>query len=192
VMKTMNHRDVKAGRDHALFAAVVPAGPRVGDRQRPAVSGMPDDAPSENPGNWRDRNPGYASHGGLTSERHSQKRRAASIAGPLAQLPWNFAKDQFGPQGADFIALMGALMVRTAKDQIRPYLIDPAGFPAHFPSSQKTSSGFPHTRTGEPAMQLEFHQLDRRWEHLRVREPHRQRQLLRRWLRAASRRPSLS
>ena len=27
-------------------------------------------------------------------------------------------------------------------------------------------------------MQLEFHQLDRRWEHLRVRDPHRQRHLL--------------
>jgi len=27
-------------------------------------------------------------------------------------------------------------------------------------------------------MQLEFHQLDRRWEHLRVREPHRHRRLL--------------
>lgn len=27
-------------------------------------------------------------------------------------------------------------------------------------------------------MQLEFHQLDRRWEHLRVREPHRQRRLM--------------
>jgi ParB family chromosome partitioning protein len=27
-------------------------------------------------------------------------------------------------------------------------------------------------------MQLEFHQLDRRWEHLRVRQPHRQRRLL--------------
>jgi ParB family chromosome partitioning protein len=27
-------------------------------------------------------------------------------------------------------------------------------------------------------MQLEFHQLDRRWEHLRVRRPHRQRQLM--------------
>ena len=27
-------------------------------------------------------------------------------------------------------------------------------------------------------MQLEFHQLDRRWEHLRVRKPHRQRRLL--------------
>jgi ParB/RepB/Spo0J family partition protein len=27
-------------------------------------------------------------------------------------------------------------------------------------------------------MQLEFHQLDRRWEHLRIHEPHRQRRLL--------------
>jgi ParB family chromosome partitioning protein len=27
-------------------------------------------------------------------------------------------------------------------------------------------------------MQLEFHQMDRRWEHLRVREPHQQRRLL--------------
>jgi ParB family chromosome partitioning protein len=27
-------------------------------------------------------------------------------------------------------------------------------------------------------MHLEFHQLDRQWEHLRVREPHRQRRLL--------------
>ena len=27
-------------------------------------------------------------------------------------------------------------------------------------------------------MQLELHQLDRRWEHLRVRDPHRQRRLL--------------
>src|ERR1039457_5908725 len=29
-----------------------------------------------------------------------------------------------------------------------------------------------------PTMQLEFHQLDRRWEHLRVRDPQRQRRLL--------------
>jgi len=27
-------------------------------------------------------------------------------------------------------------------------------------------------------MQLEFHQLERRWEHLRVRDPRRQRRLL--------------
>ena len=30
----------------------------------------------------------------------------------------------------------------------------------------------------EPGMVLEFHQLDRRWEHLRVRSPERQKRLL--------------
>jgi ParB/RepB/Spo0J family partition protein len=30
----------------------------------------------------------------------------------------------------------------------------------------------------QATMQLEFHQLDRRWEHLRVRQPHRQRRLM--------------
>src|SRR5207248_3021293 len=30
----------------------------------------------------------------------------------------------------------------------------------------------------QATMQLEFHQLDRRWEHLRVRQPHRQRHLM--------------
>src|ERR1019366_1008530 len=54
-----------------------------------------------------------------------------------------------------------------------------AQFPAHFPFSRKrpvpvSSILGPSKRT----MQLEFHQLDRRWEHLRVREPHRQRHLL--------------
>ena len=40
-------------------------------------------------------------------------------------------------------------------------------------------------------MQLEFHQLDRRWEHLRVRDPRRgSAGCWRRWLKAASRRPS--
>src|SRR5438876_199650 len=54
-------------------------------------------------------------------------------------------------------------------------------FPAHFPlPPQKTRSRLPHTdfSTREQAMQLEFHQLDRRWEHLRVRRPDRQRRLL--------------
>jgi hypothetical protein len=59
---------------------------------------------------------------------------------PLNQLPWNVAKDQFGPQGADFIAVMGALMVRAAKDQIRPYLADPKAVPGTLPLSAKDQS----------------------------------------------------
>jgi hypothetical protein len=39
-------------------------------------------------------------------------------------------------------------------------------------------------------MQLEFHQLDRRWEHLRVRQPHLQRRLLASLAESGSRRPS--
>jgi ParB family transcriptional regulator, chromosome partitioning protein len=55
-------------------------------------------------------------------------------------------------------------------------------FPAHFPlPPKKTSSSRLHTESRShraAAMQLEFHQLDRRWEHLRVRHPQRQRRLL--------------
>jgi len=45
---------------------------------------------------------------------------------PLNQLPWGLAKDQFGAQGAEFIGVMGALLVRTAKDQFRAYVIGTA------------------------------------------------------------------
>jgi ParB family chromosome partitioning protein len=52
-------------------------------------------------------------------------------------------------------------------------------FRAEFPISRKRP--VPACRILNPergTMQLEFHQLDRRWEHLRVREPQRQRRLL--------------
>jgi hypothetical protein len=49
---------------------------------------------------------------------------------PLNQLPWEFAKDQLGVQGADFIGVMGALILRSAKDQFSPYLLDPARLPS--------------------------------------------------------------
>src|SRR5450755_4005537 len=52
-------------------------------------------------------------------------------------------------------------------------------FPSDFPFPAKRP--VPACRILNPeqaTMQLEFHQLDRRWEHLRVREPHRQRRLL--------------
>ncbi len=70
-------------------------------------------------------------------------------------------------------------MIRTAKDQIRPYLIDPTGVPgtAIFPRKRPVPVSS-ILGLSPQTMQLEFHQLDLRWEHLRVREPRRQRQLL--------------
>jgi hypothetical protein len=53
----------------------------------------------------------------------------------LAQLPWDLAKDEFGVKGADFIGVMGALILRTAKDQLRAYVLDPTGVPGTLPPS---------------------------------------------------------
>ena len=51
------------------------------------------------------------------------------LPAPLNRLPWDLTKDEFGGQTTDFLAVMGALLVRAAKDQIRPHLTDPARLP---------------------------------------------------------------
>src|ERR1022692_34637 len=65
------------------------------------------------------------------------------------------------------------------KTTSRRILLIPQDFSAHFPRRRKRPVPIPAILNPEQrTMQLEFHQLDRRWEHLRVREPHRQRRLL--------------
>src|ERR1019366_1796458 len=124
--------------------------PRVGDRQR--ACGNPECQTvrrQKTQTNWRNRNPGYAISWRIDQRAaRTEAPEPLRIPAPLNQLPWNFAKDQFGPQGADFIGVMGALMDRAAKDQIRSYFIDPTGVPGALPLfPQKTSPGFEHTRT---------------------------------------------
>ena len=99
---------------------------------------------------WRRRNPGYAIAYRI-DQRAAQTEPPAvlRVPAPLDQLPWEFAKDQFGVQGADFIGVLGALMVRTAKDEFRAYLIDSTILPDTLPRpSRKTSPGLGHS---EPA-----------------------------------------
>jgi histidine kinase/DNA gyrase B/HSP90-like ATPase len=67
---------------------------------------------------------------------------------PLNQLPWEFAKDQFGAQGADFIGVMGTLIIRAAKDQFKAYVMDSKRLSSALPlPSEKTRPGFEHTET---------------------------------------------
>src|SRR5450631_3329606 len=104
---------------------------------------------------WRRRNPGYAIAYRI-DQRATQTEPPAvlRVPAPLNQLPWEFAKDQFGVQGADFIGVMGALILRSAKDQLRPYLSDPARLPRTLPPlPEKTSPGFADTesRAGDDA-----------------------------------------
>ena len=70
---------------------------------------------------WRSRNPGYTIAWRIDQRatQAPQPPEPLRLPAPLNQLPWDFAKDQFGAQGADFIGVMGALILRTAKDQIR-------------------------------------------------------------------------
>src|ERR1039457_763753 len=88
-------------------------------------AGMPDVAPTENPSQLAPPEPSLRQRLADRPTRGADPIPAEPLRlpAPLNQLPWEFAKDQFGPQRADFIGVMGALMVRFAKDQFRlgPY-----------------------------------------------------------------------
>ena len=125
--------------------------PRVGGRQR--ACSKPDCQTArrrKTQAGWRYHNPGYAIAWRIDQRAaQAQPPEPLRLPAPLNQLPWNVAKDQFGGQGTDFIGVMGALIVRTAKDEFKPYLIDPARLSGTLPlPSRKTSPGLGHT---EPA-----------------------------------------
>ena len=123
---------------------------RVGERQR--ACGKPECQTArrqKTQAYWRKRNPDYPI-GWRLDQRATQTPppELPRFPVPLNQLPWEFAKDQFGAQGADFIGVMSALIVRAAKDQIRPYLLDPTGLPGRLPGSpEKTRSSLRHTES---------------------------------------------
>ena len=100
---------------------------------------------------WRRRNRGYAiayriDQRATQSESPTEPLR---VPAPLDRLPWEFAKDEFGSQRADFIGIMGALMVRTAKDEFRAYVLDSTMVSGTLPGlSRKTRSEMGHS---EPA-----------------------------------------
>ncbi len=123
---------------------------RVGERQR--ACGKPECQAArrqKTQADWRKRNPDYAI-GWRLDQRAAQTPppEPLPIPAPLNRLPWELAKDQFGSQATDFMRVMSALLLRAAKDQIRPYVADRAGVSGrvpHFP--KKTSSGVPHTES---------------------------------------------
>src|SRR6266852_1251088 len=125
--------------------------PRVGDRQHACAKPQCQTSRRQKTqSSWRRRNPSYAI-------AHRLDQRAVQtdpppepllLPAPLNQLPWEFAKDQFGSQRADFIGVMGALIIRAAKDQFGPYPVDPTRLPGTLPPPrQKTSPGFEHTES---------------------------------------------
>ena len=123
---------------------------RVGERQR--ACGKPECQAAwrqKTQAKWRRRNPDYGL-GWRLDQRGAQTPppELHRLPAPLNRLPWEFAKDQFGAQGTDFIGVMSTLLLRAAKDEIRSYLIDGARLPGRLlPGAEKTSSNLPHTES---------------------------------------------
>jgi hypothetical protein len=83
---------------------------------------------------WRARNPDYF------AGRRIQARMAVDpppeplrLPSPLNRLPWDIAQSEFGVQGADFIGVMGTLLLHSAQFQMKSYHIDSKEDPATLP-----------------------------------------------------------
>ena len=54
----------------------------------------------------------------------SRPPRPLRLPHPLEQLPWDIAQSVFGQQGADFIGVMGGLLLRERQFQLAAYRVD--------------------------------------------------------------------
>jgi hypothetical protein len=74
---------------------------------------------------WRGRNPDYfAARRILTRGALADRPEPLRLPPPLGQLPWDIAQSEFGVKGADFIGVMGSLIIQTAQSEIGAYLTD--------------------------------------------------------------------
>ena len=74
---------------------------------------------------WRARNPDYFSGRRIQARGASDKPpEPLRLPSPLNQLPWDIAQYEFGAQGADFLGVMGGLLLRSAQSQLKLYRID--------------------------------------------------------------------
>ena len=83
---------------------------------------------------WRARNPDYFSGRRIQARGASDKPpEPLRLPSPLNQLPWDIAQSEFGAQGADFLGVMGGLLLRSAQSQLKLYRIDSRADPATLP-----------------------------------------------------------
>ncbi len=83
---------------------------------------------------WRRRNPDYFLARRIQDRGNlPQPPEPLRLAAPLSQLPWDIAQDEFGVKGADFIGVMGALLLQATQDQFRAYRVDSKAVPDTLP-----------------------------------------------------------
>lgn len=110
---------------------------------------------------WRARNPDYFLAHRL-QKRSSEKQRPEPLRlpAPLSRLPWDVAQDEFGVQGADFLGVMGKVVLRAAQFEFRGHVADskelagtlpPAVAQFEFPSHVADSKEVARTLPPSPA-----------------------------------------
>jgi len=99
---------------------------RVGSRQRacgkPACQAL---RRRKKQAAWRARNPDYFA--GLRIQARGacdEPPEPLRLPAPLNRLPWDIAQSEFGVQGADFIGIMGALLLHPVQSQLKTYRVD--------------------------------------------------------------------
>jgi hypothetical protein len=109
--------------------------PRVGDRQHSCNRVECQTARrKKTQAQWRAKNPDYGTAYRIQQRSaQTQPPEPLRLPPPLNQLPWDLAQDQFGVIGADFIGVMGALLLDCAKDQFPAHLLDSTEVPDALP-----------------------------------------------------------
>jgi hypothetical protein len=74
---------------------------------------------------WRRGNPDYFTARRLQERgNREQPPEPLRLPLPLSRLPWDVAQSEFGVHGADFLGVMGKVLLRPAQSEIRAYLFD--------------------------------------------------------------------
>ena len=116
--------------------------PRVGNRQRACSKADCQEARrQQTQAAWRGRNPDYFVARRMQARSTlEQAPEPLRLPPPLSQLPWDLAQDQFGVQGADFLGVMGTLLLGATQDQFKAYPPDSRAVAGTLPPSAKKDS----------------------------------------------------
>jgi hypothetical protein len=84
---------------------------------------------------WRARNPDYFIAWRIQARDGAidQPKPVPRLPHPLSNLPWDIAEDEFGLKGACFVGIMGALLLKAAKDQFKKEDVDSTRDPVSLP-----------------------------------------------------------
>src|SRR5213594_1434963 len=115
--------------------------PRIGSRQRACRNPDCQDARRKKKQEaWRQRNADYFIARRIQDRsRQDRSPEPLRLPSPLSRLPWDIAQSQFGAEGADFIGILGALLLRSAQSQFKAYLIEACRLADTLPSESRQS-----------------------------------------------------